>query len=106
MNHKKVYLFSVVLLTFQQTFGRKLVILFDEKVEVCSEPDETAGFTGYDNLEVIMESDNDIFLNGSVKFPKGMTAPWKGRFYAEQYIRSQWVTSGVDRRIPDICASM
>jgi hypothetical protein len=50
-----------------------------------------------------MESDTEVFLNGSVKFPFGLEAPWKSRFYAEQYVRNQWVSGMVDRKIPDMC---
>lgn len=99
-------LFTVWLLCliFKLSLG-KIALLFDENVQVCSEPGKEANVIEMDDLSVVMESDTDVFLNGSVKFPKGLKPPWKSRFYAEQYVRNQWVTSMVDRKIPDQCFS-
>jgi hypothetical protein len=95
-----------LLLTFFTSTTAKVVFLLDGDLEKCVEPENDDKLFDISDLDVIFESDTDIFINGSVKFLKTIRSPLKVHAYAEQYVRSQWVISMIDKRIADGCASM
>lgn len=100
---QKTALLTFFLPLFRLSIG-KIVLFPDDKVEFCSE--EQSGHFAYDDLHVLIESDTDIFLNGTVKFLKEVKSPWKVYAFAEQYVRDQWVVAMFNRKIPDYCAVM
>lgn len=83
----------------------KIVLFLDEKVEICSEPGNEANLFNYENLEVLILSDTEIFLNGSIKVLRDIESPWKGLFTAEKNIRNQWNIQ-CEKKYPDLCESI
>jgi hypothetical protein len=96
----------LLLLTFLTSTSAKIVLLLDENLEKCVEPEDDDKLFDMDDLDVVIETDTDIFVNGSFKFLKRIESPLKLRVFSEQYVRSKWVISMIDRRIPDACAVM
>lgn len=84
----------------------KIAFLPDDRIEDCTEPGERAGYYDLSEVELIMETDTDIYLNGTFKFLHEVTAPWKARVYTEQFVRDQWVPSVIEKKIPDFCQSL
>lgn len=94
----------LIFVAFISFSSSKVQILPEEGVEKCSENVENeAGYFSVDNLEVLVESDTDIFLNGSVKIMKELKSPWLSEYYAEQFYRDQWVRSPIQRKFDDLC---
>lgn len=84
----------------------KIAFLPDDKIENCSEPGESAGYYDITGVEIIIETDTDIYLNGTVIFLKEVTGPWKTRVYTEQYVRNEWVPAVIEKKIPDFCQNI
>jgi hypothetical protein len=82
----------------------KVGIFFDDTIEDCTEEGDNAGYYDLSQLEIFIESDTDIYLNGTVKFLQEITSPWKTEVKSDEYVRSEWVPSVVQRKIPDFCA--
>lgn len=79
-------------------------ILPEELIEKCQENVENdAEYFGVDEVEIVFESDTDIFINGSVKILKKLESPWKSEYYAEQFYRDEWVRSPIQRKFDDLC---
>jgi hypothetical protein len=100
----KLQLISL-LLSFSSIIG-KIAFLPDDKIENCSEPGEAAGYYDITGVEIIIETDTDIYINGTVGFLKEVTAPWKTHVYTEQYVRSEWVPAVIEKKIPDLCKTL
>lgn len=96
----------IIRLLFICSIRAKIAFLPDDKIEDCSKPGEAAGYYDISGVEVIIETDTDIYLNGSVEFLKEVTGPWKTRVYSEQYVRSKWVPAIIEKKIPDLCQSI
>lgn len=71
-----------------------------EKVEICLPP---AGVLDMSSIRIIVTSDVDYFINGTIKFLKPVKAPWKIHCTAEQFYRDQWVP-GFGQKMADYCA--
>lgn len=84
----------------------KIILLPDDRIEKCVDAKNDAKFYDVSKMEVIMESDTDIFLNGTFKHLREFKRGIKGRVYAEQFVRGKWVFSMINRKIPDWCDSM
>jgi hypothetical protein len=100
----KKFIFLLFCCKIIQSSIGKIVLLPDDKIEICSE--EKSGHFSYDDLHIEIESDTDIFLNGSVKFLKEVKSPWNLKAYAEQSVRDKWIVAMFNRKIPDYCAAM
>jgi hypothetical protein len=85
-------------------FGGRVVI-FPESFVPCNEnhPIKSLDFS---KLKVVVESDYDVFINGTTKHLKSFKSPIKGRISGEQLVRGKWVITGFDRKISDLCATM
>jgi hypothetical protein len=94
-------LFFLMYVTFTSS---KIVMLPDDKIEKCVEAKYDAESFDISGIEIVVESDTDIFLNGSMKNLKTVGSPMKVRIYFEKYTRSQWTIANMDRRIRDFCA--
>jgi hypothetical protein len=80
------------------------MILPDDHFEKCPEyADVDAKIFNTENLEIVIESDYDVFLNGSIKFLLSMQSPWNAEYYGEQFVRNTWVRSPVQKKFFDIC---
>lgn len=84
----------------------KIVFLPDDKIEDCSKPGEKAGYYDLSKVEIVIETDTEIFINGTVLFLEEVTGPWKTHVYTEQYVRSKWVPAVVEKKVPDLCSSL
>lgn len=84
----------------------KVVFLFDETFERAVAPEDAAEWFDFSNMEVIMESDTSMFLNGTWKILKNLTSPWKCRMYAEEFKRGLWIPAIIEKKYPDFCESM
>lgn len=83
--------------------GASIKVLVDDVIENCSTTETEAGFYSLDNLEIVIESDTDIFINGTIDFFKNVQTPWKARFYSEKYDRDQWLPAMLDTKVADFC---
>lgn len=89
---------------FTKLSSAKILILPEELIEKCPEnEDNNAAHFGVDSLEIVVESDTEIFLNGSVKILREVKTPWVAEYFAEQYVRDQWVRSPIQRKFDDLC---
>lgn len=73
-----------------------------EKVVDCSEPGLAAHMMDYSDVEIIMESDTEFFVNGTLKFLKPIRSPWKLNAIGERWERNAWVP-GVEKKVEDAC---
>lgn len=99
----KIVLILVVGVAFS---NGKVAVFVDETIEKITKPEDDAGYFDCTNLEIIIASDTEVFLNGSYRFLKEFKGPWKLRLYAEQFHRGQWVPNAFDRTIRDFCSSV
>lgn len=76
----------------------------DEKIVDCT-PDGKNELMDFSGLEIAMESDDDFYFNGTVKFLRPIDPPWKVKAVGERFIRDQWVP-GVEKKISDYCDFM
>lgn len=76
-----------------------------DRVDECSEPGKAAYMMDYSDVRIIMESDTDFFLNGTLKFLKAIHSPWKVNAIGERWYRDQWVP-GVEKKIADSCGEI
>lgn len=84
----------------------KIIPIIREGFELCAEPENRAGKLDYSNLEIIAESDEDVFLNGSILFLKEIKAPWKALFFLEKFHRDKWNMEMIKKSVPDFCATI
>jgi hypothetical protein len=96
---------SLTLLVFSGEAFARIALFFDEKIEDCTGGDN-AGYYDLSQLEIIVETDTEIFLNGTAKFLHEITSPWKTNVDLEEYVRSEWVPSVVQRKFEDFCEEM
>jgi hypothetical protein len=102
----KILIYFCLLGTYFDFNVGKVLILPEELVEKCPEnADNDAGYFGVDAIDIVVESDTDIFLNGSVKILKELKSPWLAEYYAEQFYRDTWVRSPIQRKFDDLCLS-
>jgi hypothetical protein len=101
----KFLVFSLTLLVFSGKTSARIALFFDEKIEDCT-GGNNAGYYDLSQLEIIVETDTEVFLNGTVKFLHEITSPWKTNVDLEEYVRSEWVPSVVQRRFADFCADL
>jgi hypothetical protein len=73
-----------------------------DRIEDCSAPGKAANMMNYSGLEIIMESDTDFFLDGTLTFLKPIHSPWKLNFIGERWYRDKWVP-GIERKTEDAC---
>jgi len=102
MDFKQLF---ITLLLFSLAHAKVVVILYEE-LEICVPPEERAHRFDLSGLELIAESDTQVYLNGSWKFVRDVNGPWESHFYGERYDRNEWSLYVINRHIPDICAVM
>lgn len=96
-------LFLSTLLAFSYA---KIVIVFDEKIEICAKEDERAGKFDLSELEIVATDDTHSFMNDTWKFTGDITAPWFYHMYCERYERGQWNVFAFNKRVPNFCAAV
>lgn len=97
-----VVLKFTILIWFVIAVTGKIMVLPDDKIEPYVKPEDAAGVFDISKLEIVIESDTDIFLNGTWKFLKEVKK-WKGQNIAEQFDRGAWSKRGIDRKWDDFC---
>lgn len=97
----QLFHFLYFVVYFYCAVGR-IAILPDEGIENCAKPEERADYFDLDKLEVIVESDYDVFLNGTFRFNKEIKS-WNAHFYTEEFYRNEWTRRLVDRKVADFC---
>jgi hypothetical protein len=97
----------LVFLTLMAAFGEaKIVPFITEGYEMCAEPNERAEKLDYSGLEIIAESDEDVFLNGNLTVLKEIKSPWKALFFLERFHRGKWNMEMIKKSVPDFCATI
>ena len=103
---EKMESFLLVFITLTKLVSAVVLILPDEGIENCPEfADIDAGYFGIENLEIIVESDTEVFLNGSVIIMKELRAPWNVEYYAEELRQNKWTRSPIQKKFNDFCGS-
>lgn len=95
---------AIFIISILTTSGlAKMVPIIDDKLEICVEPEDNAGKIDYSNLEIYIESDTKVFLNGSLRYKKEIKSPWTAIVFLERFDRGQWNTEAMYKKIPDFC---
>lgn len=84
----------------------KMVPIIDENYEICTEPEESANKFDYSELEIIVEEDTAVFLNGKWKFKNEVKSPWMAIVSLEKFDRGQWNVKGMYKKIEDFCQEL
>jgi hypothetical protein len=101
--------FTLVLMFLSVTQTRlisKFIPIIDERVENCAKPGKDAKAWDLSNYELIAESDEDIFINGSMKVLREINEGLPVHIYAERFERDQWHVMYFNQKRPDFCASL
>jgi hypothetical protein len=80
-------------------------VLPHEEIENCNERGQASKVLDLSNIAVIIEGDNDFFINGTVKFVVPISSPWEIYAYGEKFYRDSWV-HGAEKKMQDFCADM
>lgn len=83
----------------------KIAVLPDEGIENCVKPEDSADVFDLDSLEILVESDYEVFLNGAFRFKKDIKT-WKAHFFTEQFDRGEWTKRLANRKVADFCKNM
>lgn len=81
----------------------KLVPIIDELYEICVEPEESAEIFDFSGLQIIVEDDTHVYLNGTLRLKNEIKAPWEAIVSLEKFDRDQWNIQGMYKKIPDFC---
>lgn len=101
------FLQVVALLGSSYCLFRKIVPLIDDKMENCASSEEDAEVWDTSELDVIAESDTEVYFNGSAKFLKKVGEKLPLRCFAEKLQRDgKWAIEAIDLKRPDFCASL
>lgn len=84
----------------------KIVPYITEGYEMCAEPDMRASKLDYSGLEIIAESDDEVYLNGNITVLKEIKSPWKALFFLERFHRGKWNMEMIKKSVPDFCATI
>lgn len=80
----------------------EIVVLPYDNLERITDPKNDPEWLDCSNLEVVMESDYDVFLNGTIKVLKDIKhVPVK--LYAEKYDRGQWHVALYNKKLRNFC---
>jgi hypothetical protein len=86
---------------------RKIVPIIDEKFENCATAEEDAEALDRSNIEIIAESDTEVYINGSLKFLRQVGQLLPFRMYAEKLQRDgQWLVESFNIKRPDFCDAL
>lgn len=80
----------------------KVVPFIHEGYEMCVAPEERANMFDYSNLEIVAESDDEVFLNGSLVVLKNITE-WKLTAWLERFQQGSWDMELAKKHYPDLC---
>lgn len=101
---EKSKLFFLFLAIYVETTSAKIIILPEEGIENCAESEEVdARYFNISEVEILVESDVDVFLNGTVTIMRDLHSPWVVEYFAEQFYRGQWNQSPIRRKFDDFC---
>lgn len=75
----------------------------DDKVEDCTDPELRAGWEDWNGVEVVVQSDYEIFLNGTLRFNHEMKSPWKAFLIGEKLVGGKWIHAQVEKKYKDYC---
>lgn len=104
MTAHRGFLFSLILVIFQ-TVWSFMETIPSEHFEYCSEEHRLNSIADGSDFKIITESDDDFFMNGTMKFLKKMTGHVRSRVFAERWHRDTWVLS-VESKHDDGCAAL
>lgn len=93
----------VLVLALINLLEAKIVAIPYEDFEICVPPEERAPNFDYSEMEIIVESDTEAYLNGSWNIVEETKSPWNMTIYSEKYERGVWNVQAFQRRIPDFC---
>jgi hypothetical protein len=94
----------VGLIVFSGASGQ-MEVLPHEEIEVCNEHGEPSRILDLTALQLVVESDDDYYLNGTVKFLVPIRSPWEIYAFGERFYRDAW-THGAEKKMSDFCAEM
>lgn len=84
----------------------KVVPIFYEDYEFCVTPEENAGKFDFSQMEILAETDTEVYLNGSWNFVKEVKSPWKAKFFLERHDRGEWNVDAIYKDMNDLCESI
>jgi hypothetical protein len=96
--------FIFLFITVEPVVWSFMEVVPGEKIELCSKfsVDDQMDIS---EMKIIMESDNDFFLNGTLIFLRPIRSPWKLVVIGERFERGAWVP-GVEKKIANYCNNM
>lgn len=100
---RNALIFALVNLIAPLISGKIVPMAHDEKFENCAKPEEEANVYSVRDLEIVFESDTEIFMNGTVRFLKDIESPWMERHFLEQFDRGQWHVGIMNTPLKDWC---
>lgn len=86
--------------------SQKSKIDVQEGIEDCTKPDERLDYFDLNELNIFVNEDLTAFLNGTFKFLKDVSAPFRVLAYTEEYRRGEWVPWIMRKDISDWCHAM
>lgn len=98
----RVFILLLVVCTSTQFITRTKKYVFDEKVFDCSEKDKKKVFNI--DLDVIAESEYEMYLNGTMTFLIDIESPWRVEAYGKKLEQGEWYKK-VERSVRDFCFS-
>lgn len=87
-------------------FDRKFAMSVDERIENCADPKFDAKALDLSELELIAESDFEVFINGTAKFTREHRSSIPFQILAERFDRNQWHLSVMNTKRDDFCKSI
>lgn len=99
---------SVIILSLQLFVlaSAKVYPIVEDRLELCTKPEERAGKLDYSGLEIVLLSHEEAFLNGTIKFLKQVKSPWKSGVFLERFDRGKWNIEAINKKNADFCVSM
>lgn len=101
----KIVLLGLILSTIapsNQLIPRQKKYIFDENTYDCGDENEIKLFVL--DLDVIAESEYDMYLNGSLTFLADIKAPWRIEAYGKKLEQGEWYRK-IERKVDDFCFS-
>lgn len=103
MNLKSV---QVLLITFEIISiakSSKVVLIMDDIIESCVPKCQEAKVVDRSEIELVVVTDEDVYLNGTLKFLKKLSSPVPVHTWAEKFIGGKWELSTLNVHRADVC---
>lgn len=99
---------SVLLYSLQTIVlvSAKVYPIVEDRLELCTKPEDRAGKLDYSGLEIVLLSHEEAFLNGTLKFLKQVKSPWKSGVFVERFHRGKWNIEAFNKKNEDFCVSL